>query len=58
MRIWTKDDNGNDRLITLGQAGVGAIYLGNADTIFSLKDTSNQLQGEIAKTGIYLRENG
>ena len=58
LRIWTKDDNGADKLLALGQVGVGAIYLGNVDTTFSIKDSSNQLQGEIAKTGIYLRENG
>ncbi|NJD04840.1 MAG: hypothetical protein FIA99_20075 [Ruminiclostridium sp.] len=58
LRIWTKDENGADRLLALGQVGVGAIYLGNIDTAFSLKDSSNQLQGEIAKTGVYLKENG
>ena len=58
LRIWTKDENGADKLLALGQAGVGAIYLGNADAMFSLKDSSNQLQGEISKTGVYLRENG
>ncbi len=58
LRIWTKDENGTDKLLALGQVGVGAIYLGNVDTAFSLKNNSNQLQGEIAKTGVYLRENG
>lgn len=58
LRIWTKDENGADKLLALGQAGVGAIYLGNVNTNFDLKDNSNQLQGQIAKTGIFLRENG
>ncbi len=58
LRIWTKDENGNDQLLALGEQGVGAIYLGNVGSAFSLKDSSNALQGEIAKTGIYLNENG
>jgi hypothetical protein len=58
LRIWTKDETGADKLIALGQAGVGAIYLGNVNTSFDLKGSSNQLQGEIAKTGVYLKENG
>ena len=28
LRIWTKDEQGNDKLLTLKEAGVGAIYLG------------------------------
>lgn len=56
LRVWTKDKDGRDYLMDLKQADVGAIYLGNKDTQFSLKDDSNQLNGEIKKTGIYLRE--
>lgn len=56
LRVWTKDEDGRDYLMDLKQADVGAIYLGNKDTQFSLKDDSNQLNGEIKKTGIYLRE--
>lgn len=58
LRIWTKDENGNDRLFALGQKGVGAIYLGNVQTDFYLKNNQNQLQGAISKTGIFLMENG
>ena len=56
LRVWTKDEKGNDYLIDLKKADVGAIYLGNADTQFSLKDSANRLNAEIKKTGIYLRE--
>ena len=56
LKIWTKDENGNDRLIDLKDADVGAIYLRNADTQFSLKDDENKLNAEIKKTGIYLKE--
>lgn len=56
LKIWTKDDLGKDYLIDLKKADVGAIYLNNADTQFSLKDAGNNLQAEIKKTGIYLKE--
>ncbi len=56
LRIWTKDADGRDRLLALGQAGVGALYLGSAATPFSLKDGANQLQGVVRSTGLFLRE--
>ena len=56
LKVWTKDAEGNDYLIDLKEADVGAIYLGNADTQFSLKNDENKLNAEIKKTGIYLRE--
>lgn len=56
LKVWTKGENGNDYLIDLKKADVGAIYLSNADTQFSLKDDENNLNAEIKKTGIYLRE--
>ncbi len=56
LKVWTKDDSGKDYLIDLKKADVGAIYLRSADTQFSLKDDENRLNGELKKTGIYLRE--
>jgi len=58
LRIWTKDAEGNDHLFALGEKGIGAIYLGNVNTSFALKNTSNQLDAQLQKTGIFLRENG
>lgn len=58
LRIWTRDANGQEQLLGLGQAGVGAIYLGNIQSPFLLKDADNQLQGQIKNSGIYLKENG
>ncbi|MBE6015611.1 MAG: hypothetical protein E7241_09680 [Lachnospiraceae bacterium] len=56
LRVWLKDSEGNDRLINLKEADVGAIYLRNANTQFSLKDDEHKLNAEIKKTGVYLRE--
>lgn len=58
LRIWTKDENGEDQLFALGVKGIGAIYLGNASTAFDLKTSSNDTLGNIARSGIFLRENG
>lgn len=58
LRIWTKDAAGQDALFSLNEAGVGAIYLGNVDTAFAIKDESNQLQGQLRQTGVFLKENG
>lgn len=58
LRIWTRDESGNSTLFALGQKGVGAIYLGNASTSFSLMGQGNKENGVIQKTGIFLNENG
>lgn len=59
LRIWTKDENGKDVLCALGKAGVGAIYLGNAQTDFALNSSKdNSTNALIRKTGIFLYENG
>ncbi len=58
LKVWTKDADGNDRLIDLKEADVGAIYLGSASTEFSLKDGTNSTLGAIRRTGIYLKESG
>lgn len=58
LKIWTKDENGNDVLYRLADKGVGAICLQNASTDFTLKGDSGQTQGVIRNTGVFLYENG
>ena len=58
LRIWMKDGTGHDQLVALGQAGVGAIYLGNVSTEFAVKDMANTQQGQVRSSGMFLRENG
>lgn len=59
LTIWTKDENGNNKLIRLKEAGIGAICLQNADTQFSLNSRfENRTNAYIRKTGIFLYENG
>ncbi len=59
LKIWYADGEGGEKLISLKDAGIGAIYLGNADTEFSDKNAvTGALNGVIRKTGIFLKENG
>ena len=59
LKIWMKDKDGNDVLLSLKDADVGAIYLGSADTEFSLKSgADHHTNGIVRRTGIYLKENG
>lgn len=59
LKVWVKDENGNDRLLDLKEADVGAIYLGSADTQMHLNNAyTNQTNAVIQKTGIFLRETG
>lgn len=58
LRIWAKDDQGKDQLLSLQEADVGAIYLGSVATEFSLKDSRNELQGQVRQSGLFLRDSG
>lgn len=58
LRLWSKDLEGNDILTTLREADVGAIFLGNAEAEFGMKNQANQLLGQNHKAGVYLKESG
>ncbi|MCK6435717.1 hypothetical protein [Rivihabitans pingtungensis] len=58
LKIWAQDEHGQDQLLSLTEAGVGALFLGSQSTEFSLKDNQQQLQGQVRQTGVFLRENG
>lgn len=57
LKVWIKTDDGTDKLIDLKGADIGAIYLGNNQTDFTLKSTeTGQVNGQIRRTGLYLKE--
>lgn len=58
LKIWCRDEFGQDTLYTLAEKGVGAICLQNTATDFALKDDKNTSNGFIRSTGIFLYENG
>lgn len=55
--IWRGGEDGQP-LESLARSGIGAIYLGNAATEFSLQGQSRQLLGQVRSTGVFLREDG
>ncbi len=58
LGVWN-NNAWNGKIRSLQEAGIGAIYLKNANTEFSVKDLeTNELQGQIRKTGIFLSEKG
>lgn len=58
LKIWIKDDNGNDVLISLKDADVGAIYLGSTKADYTYKDSDGQTDAKVRRMGMYLHENG
>ncbi len=58
LKVFNKDAAGVDRLQTLRERNVGAIYLGSTSTEFSLKDGENGDLGRIRETGVFIDEEG
>ena len=58
LKIWNISPDGSETLFDIADAGIGAIYLGRADTEFSMTGSDGALQGKIRETGIFLREDG
>lgn len=58
LKAWSRDAQGKDTLLGLKDQGIGAIYLGSTETPFALKDSANQLHGQVRASGFYLREDG
>jgi hypothetical protein len=58
LRLYSKNDAGQDQLLTLTQKGVGAILLAHAETPFALKDAQNRQQGQLRASGVYLGQSG
>jgi hypothetical protein len=59
LQVWRKDAQGQDRLESLADAGVGALYLGRVASPFAVKDaSSNQTLAQVRSTGLYLSEDG
>jgi hypothetical protein len=58
LRLWTKDEAGQDRLQDLPAANVGALNLQHTATPFAFKDADNATQGVMRESGVYLAEDG
>lgn len=58
LRLWQPEPDGPGRLMTLAEAGVGALYLGNVATPFSLRDASNNTLGMMRASSVYIGTDG
>ncbi|WP_408072122.1 hypothetical protein [Butyrivibrio sp. JL13D10] len=56
LRVWCRDENGKDTLMTLKEADVGAIYLGHADTRFTSQGSDFMVNAQFKASGVFLRE--
>lgn len=58
LKVWMKNEDGSDKMLSLKNAGVGAIYLGETGTEFAQKGPNGETNGIIRSTGVFLHENG
>jgi hypothetical protein len=58
LRIWTRDGAGEDRLLALGEAGVGALYVGHVAAPFEHRAESGEHVGRTREMGFYLTPEG
>lgn len=58
LRVWYKNPDGTDELVDLKKVDIGAIFLGNQSTEFSLMGGSGDANAVIRSTGIFLKESG
>ena len=59
LQVWFHNEETKDKeLVALGEAGVGAIFLGSAQSDFTYKSDANKVLGELKSSGIFLKEDG
>ena len=59
LLIYSMNEDGSSSLYGLKEKGVGAIFLGNVSTDYSLKNAANDsLNAMIRRTGVFLYEDG
>ncbi len=58
LRIWIRNEDGTDSLLSLREADVGAIYLGSADTPYSHIGSDLMARAMTRASGIFLKESG
>lgn len=59
LKIWVKDERGEDKLYTLKEKGLGAIYLGSQEADYTLRsEQTGEVNGQIRRNGMFLYESG
>ncbi len=58
LKIWKGAGSADARLISLREAGVGALSLASVAADFDMKDSSGRSLGQVSRAGLFLMENG
>jgi len=58
LKIWQKDDAGGNKLVSLVDLNVGAIYLGDVQSGFKYQNGINNTEAIQKSNGIFLKEDG
>lgn len=58
LKVFSVDEDGKEICLSLKEADVGAIYLGNVGTTFAQKNEFQETTAKLRSSGIFLRESG
>lgn len=58
LRVWEKTENGENNLLTLKEAGIGAIYLASIGTDFNYSKSIDTDIAKLKESSIFLKESG
>ena len=58
LLIWEKNEKGNNSLVSLGQAGIGAIYLSAVDSGFTYSSGIQEDYARLKQSSFHVKENG
>ncbi len=58
LLIWEKNEEGEDNLISIAQADIGALYLASCDSKFMYSSAINEHYAKLNKAGVYVKEDG
>lgn len=56
LRVWVKEQD-QEKLVSLSELGIGALYLGSVTAQFSLQGENGQALGQQQRAGLFLRQN-
>lgn len=57
LGVWEKTADGTDKISSLSQKNIDALYLGKANTTFNYKDDTGNNNAELVSTGLYVKNN-
>jgi hypothetical protein len=58
LQLWMGAGGEDGTLVTLREAGVGALSLASVDAHFNLKDRGGRILGQLSRAGLFLTEDG